>query len=132
MRDSGLTNILCDNELIIAQVIDKNQNLYKSLNITMGAVNVYDIIEAKPNANGQLEFIKIVEEGVPHKKLYFFKDQETWSAICTKAVENKDNCIIQGLAMPKGPQPGVVVIAYEEGFEPSNAFGSLVTPIPEE
>jgi hypothetical protein len=132
MRDSGLANILCENELIIAQVVNKDQNLYRSLNITMGAVSVYDLIEAVPNENGQLELRAIIDEGIPHKELYFFKDQDSWTAICVKAAEHREQCIIQGLAMPRGPQPGVVAIAYEEGFEPLTAFGDIITKIPEE
>ena len=50
MRKSGLANILCENELIVAQIVDEGNGLFKSLNITMGEVNVYDVIEAKPNA----------------------------------------------------------------------------------
>lgn len=132
MRDSGLANILCGNELIIAQVINKDQHLYKSLNITMGAVNVYDLIEALPNDSGLLEFNAVVEEGIPHKEMFFFKDQDSWAKLCVEAVKHKDNCIIQGLAMPKGPQPGVVAIAYEEGFDPREAFSGMINQIPEE
>jgi hypothetical protein len=132
MRDSGLTNILCNNELIIAQVVNKEQNLYKSLNITMGDVNVYDIIEAKTNDDNVLEFTAIVEEGVPHKEIFFFKDMEAWTKICIKASENSDQCIIQGLAKPKGTDPGVVAVAYEEGFVPEDAFGESIIKIPEE
>jgi len=132
MRDSGLMNILCDNELIIAQVVDKAQHLYRSLNITMGPVNVFDLIEAMPNDYGQLEFHAVVEEGIPHKELFFFKDQDSWTKLCVKAAEHKDNCIIQGLAQPKGTEPGVVAIAYEEGFDPHEIFGDIITQIPEE
>jgi len=132
MRDFGVVNVLCENELIIAQVIDRERNLYKSLNITMGQVSVLDIIEAIPNEDGQLEFRSIIEEGVPHKELFYFKNQEDWANICLKAIEHKENCIIQGLAMPRGPQPGVVAIAYEEGFDPIKCFGEIISQIQEE
>ena len=122
MIDVGLVNILCDIELIIAQVVDKEKKLYRSLNVTMGPVNVFDIIEAKVNAAGILEFINVTEEGVPHKELFFFKDQETWTAICIKAANYKDSCVVQGLATAKGPQPGVVAIAYETDFKPLEIF----------
>jgi hypothetical protein len=46
---TDLVNILCGNELIIAQIVDEKQNLYKSLNIIMGDVNVFDVIEAEAN-----------------------------------------------------------------------------------
>jgi hypothetical protein len=132
MRDVGLVNILCDNELIIAQVVNKDQDLYRSLNVTMGPVNVFDVIEAKKNEEGILEYIAVVEEGVPHKELFFFKDQESWTAICVKAADHKDLCVVQGLAMPKGPQPGVVAIAYETDFSPIESFGDLIQQMPEE
>ena len=132
MRDVGLVNILCENELIIAQVVSKDQNLYRSLNVTMGPVNVFDIIEAKPNDTGVLEYNAVVEEGVPHKELFFFKDQKSWGDICIKAADHKDLCIVQGLAQPKGPQPGVVAIAYETDFKPLEVFGDLLQQMLEE
>jgi len=132
MRDVGLVNILCDNELIIAQVINKEENLYRSLNVTMGPVNVFDVIEAKRNDDGIIEYVSVVEEGIPHKELFFFKDQDSWAKICVKAAEYKDECVVQGLAMPKGPQPGVVAIAYEEGFSATESFGNLIQQMPEE
>jgi hypothetical protein len=126
MRKSGLANILCDNELIVAQIVDEEAGHYKSLNITMGEVNVYDIIEAKPNEDGVLEMVKVTEEGIPHKAFFAFKDQDAWTDICIKATEFAKDCIIQGLAMPKNKQPGVLVMAYEEGFDPEKAFGDLL------
>jgi len=132
MRDPGLANILCGNELIIAQVIDRKNNLYKSLNIIMGDVNVYDIIEAVPNESGVLEVRTIVEEGVPHKGLYYYKNMKDWTELCIKAVEVSDRCILQGLTTPKGVEPGVVAMAYEADFDPEAEFGELIQAIPEE
>jgi len=34
--------------------------------------------------------------------------------------------------MPHGPQPGVVAIAYIEGFDVRITFGSLIQAMPEE
>jgi len=132
MRDPGLTNVLCGNELIIAQIIDREKNLYKSLNIGMGEINVYDIVEATPNESGVLEVRAIVEEGIPHKKLFYYKNMEDWTEVCIKVVQVGDKCILQGMTSPKGTDPGIVAIAYEAGFSPEDEFGELIQAIPEE
>jgi hypothetical protein len=132
MKDVGLVNILCENELILAQVVDREQNLFRSLNVTMGAINPLDVIEAKRNKDGILEFIAVVEEGVPHKALFYYKDEESWRNICIAGTQFPGQCIIQGLARPKGTQPGIFMVAYEEGFDPNKAFGDFIEEIPEE
>lgn len=132
MRDTGLVNILCGNELIIAQMVNAEEHTYKSLNITMGEVNAFDIIEAAPNENGILEFVAIVEEGIPHKKMFFFKTTKDWMGICAKANEHREKCLAQGLTMPRGTDPGTVMIAYEDGFDVNSAFTEFVQEVPEE
>lgn len=129
MDSSGLVNVLCENEFIMAQIVDPERDLYRSLNITMGEVNIFDIIRAKKNEDGVLELIKIEEEGLPHKSFFTFKDQEDWTKICIESTKFKDQCIIQGLATPKNKQPGMVVMAYVDGFDPSKEFGDLVSPV---
>jgi hypothetical protein len=132
VRDSGFVNVLCGSEYIFAMVVDEKQHLYKSLNITMGPVNVLDIIEAKLNDTGALEYVGVVEEGIPHKEFFYYKDMDAWKAICQKASEHRDSCIIQGLTTPKGTNSGVVAIAYEEGFAPLEIFGNVVQEVPAE
>jgi hypothetical protein len=129
---TGLVNILCGNELIIAQIVDEKQNLYKSLNIIMGDVNVFDVIEAKRNENGILEMVAIVEEGVPHKKLYHFDNMDDWRQLCIEANKHSDKCILQGLTKPKGATRGVVIIAFVSDFDPIEHFSELIKEIPEE
>jgi hypothetical protein len=132
MKDVGVVNIFCENELILAQVVNREQNLYRSLNVTMGAINPFDVIKAKQNEGGILEFISVVEEGIPHKKIFSFADDESWRKICIAATKYAGKCILQGLARPKGTQHGIFVVAYEEGFDPDEVFSGLVEAIPEE
>jgi len=131
-RDVGLVNILCNNELIVAQVVDREQNLYKSLNATMGDVNPLDIIEAKKNKSGILEFVTVVEEGIPHKKIFYFKSQDDWRSVVLAANEHAGQCILQGLAQPRGTQLGVFIVAYEEGFDPDKVFGESAEALAED
>lgn len=132
MIKSDLVNILCDNELIIAQIVDESGGLYKSLNIGMGEVNVFDIIKAKQNDDGILELLSIIEEGVPHKKLYYFDDMTSWAKLCVAAGKFTDKCVLQGLTKPRGTDPGIVAIAYESDFDPTIEFDGLIREMSEE